>query len=323
MRYFVFVSFIALYTVIEIVYFRIARKFKVVDAPNVRSSHSIVTIRGGGIIFPIALLVPLLTLDLPGTVFLATGLVTIASISFLDDVHNLSSSIRLLFQVIAVVLLIQGIAPDWPPAVYFIALLLIVGILNGFNFMDGINGITALYSIVTVGTLFWINQNQAFTLPGIIYVSVLASLVAFSFFNVRNLAKCFAGDVGSISIVYIICFMLVSLVLKAQFYCWFFLLAIYGIDVGFTFICRAIRGESLTKAHRSHFYQYLTNEFGLKHITVSSLYASAQLLLNIVVISSFHNSTPGICIIVLFGFLVIYAIFRLRLEGWNRLFVKY
>lgn len=189
--------------------------------------------------------------------------------------------------------------------------------------MDGINGITALYSIVTIGTLFWISQSLVRIIPDIFFISLLASLLVFSFFNVRKKAKCFAGDVGSVSMAFIICFLLLSLSVKTGSFIWILLLGIYGIDTVFTIICRLRRKEPIFKAHRSHFYQFLANEYGLNPLFVSFLYAFSQLLLNCAVIFAYKADKLLIAGACLFVFLVIYTIFRLRVEGRYRLFTAY
>lgn len=189
--------------------------------------------------------------------------------------------------------------------------------------MDGINGITALYSIVVLSSLFWVNNNIVQLMPEVFFVSVLSALLVFSFFNVRYKAKCFAGDVGSVSIAFIICFLLVSLFSKTQNFVWLLFLSVYGIDTVFTICCRLIRKEPIFKAHRSHFYQYLVNEAGYNHVTVSSLYAGVQLLFNIFIIFSYKINDLLPVFVSLFVILIIYTIFRFCLEGKHRLFNAY
>ena len=189
--------------------------------------------------------------------------------------------------------------------------------------MDGINGITAFYSIVTIGTLLWMNSFMIQFLPPFIFISLLAALSVFSFFNVRRKARCFAGDVGSVSMAFIICFWLLTLSIKTKNMLWILFLGVYGIDTVFTLCCRLMRREPLFKAHRSHFYQFLTNEGGWKHVSTSCLYASIQFFLNVLVIISYQKNISFLAIAGLFAILIIYIIFRLRLESKYRLFTSY
>ena len=176
-----------------IMYFKIADKYNIIDKPNHRSAHTEITLRGGGVIFPIAFLLFLgsqiiqqKSLISPQNYFIfGIGLLAICIISFIDDILDLSSKIRLVFHFISVSLLLCFInafqlLPIWSIPILFIV---IIGILNAYNFMDGINGMTGLYSLVTLGSLLYINQNFiAFTDNNFIIYPIIASLV-FLFFN--------------------------------------------------------------------------------------------------------------------------------------------
>lgn len=317
------VLLLVLYMIFELVYFRVAGKYNIIDKPNHRSSHVSVTIRGGGIIFPISFLLPLVVSVYNDWIFISVGLVAISLISFFDDVITLNNKIRLLTQSMSVALLLWE-APDFSHVILLVSLFIVItGIINAYNFMDGINGITALYSIVTIGTLFWVSSSLVTIIPDIFFISLLASLLVFSYFNVRKKAKCFAGDVGSVSMAFIVCFLLLSLSIKTGSFIWILFLGIYGIDTVFTIICRLSRKESIFKAHRSHFYQFLANEYGLNPLVVSFGYAFSQLLLNCAVIFAYKADKLLIAGAGLFAFLLIYTIFRLRFEGRYRLFTTY
>lgn len=308
---------------IVLFYFRIAVRYQIIDKPNLRSSHSDITVRGGGIIFPLACLAVLPFISFEHLLPFCTGLILISLLSFADDINNLNSILRLAVQSIAVLIVVFPFLShnSWPGIC--ILFILFIGIINAYNFMDGINGITSLYSIVTVGSLFWVSQFISPLLPDLFFLSVLAALVAFSFFNVRTKARCFAGDVGSVSIAFIICFLLLVLFFNTGFYYWILFLGIYGMDTVFTIFCRLIRKEAILKAHRSHFYQFLVNEMGMGHISVSLIYAFVQFLLNAIVIVAFQLRTPWMGMSGLLVILVIYTTFRLRLEGRYRLFTLY
>ena len=131
-------------------YFRIARSYEIVDKPNKRSSHLEPTLRGGGIIFPILCIVMnliLFALD-RGSVSLwfLFGLLLIGGISFWDDVKTLSPMIRVLFHIAAVMLMFwQTGLLELHMLTIVIGFVLVIGSINAYNFMDGINGITTLY----------------------------------------------------------------------------------------------------------------------------------------------------------------------------------
>ena len=307
---------------LELLYFSVARKFQIVDRPNARSSHSYITIRGGGILFPISALLFLAFTDFQDVSF-GICLLVISVLSFVDDIRSIDSKWRLMIQILAagftVYSVMNGLAWFWLPAL----IVLVVGVINAYNFMDGINGITVLYSLISIGTLFWISTEIAILQSTSFFLSMLASLAVFGFFNVRKKAICFAGDIGSVSLAFIISYLVLKLVLITQWPYWILLLGIYGIDSVFTIVCRIFRKESLMQAHRSHFYQYLVNEKSIEHVQVSIVYALSQIVLNLIVIYAFFTQQIWLAMGSLFVFLIIYTIFRLRLEGHKRLFVTY
>lgn len=313
---------VVFWLVIEWLYIKIAQRFSIVDKPNQRSSHCVITVRGGGVIFPLSALVFLPYSSITNLIF-GFALVEIAVLSFIDDLKNISSRLRLIFQSLAVVDLIYARDISWSWIWIIILFFVIIGIINAYNFMDGVNGITVFYSLVTVSSLFWVNTYYHFLQPPSFFISILAGLSAFAFFNVRKKAVCFAGDVGSVSVAFIICFLLLSLIQETKFIFWLLLIGIYGIDTLFTIVCRIFRREAILQAHRSHFYQYLANEAGWSHLLVSGLYGLSQLILNIAVLYGYLQGQFWVPLAFLFVFLTIYIIFRLRLEGPRRLFVQY
>lgn len=318
-NYFILIIF---WVVIEYFYIKIAKKFSIIDRPNYRSSHNKITIRGGGIIFPLSAIL-FLPYTLTSNLIFLFALLEIAILSFIDDIKNISSILRLLFQSLAVIDLIYAKEISWPFVWLMVIFIVIIGIINAYNFMDGINGITVFYSLITVSSVFWVNTYVYELQPPLFFISIISALIAFAFFNARRKAICFAGDVGSVSIAFIICFLLLSLIYETKFIFWILFLSIYGIDTIFTFVCRIFRREGLMQAHRSHFYQHLVNEQKWSHIGVSVLYAAVQLILNILVIFSYNANQIWLPLTVLFVFLIIYIIFRFRLEGHERLFVSY
>jgi UDP-GlcNAc:undecaprenyl-phosphate GlcNAc-1-phosphate transferase len=328
----VFLIAIILLFFLEILYFKIADHYNIIDKPNLRSSHTEVTLRGGGIIFPIAFIAGILLFE-PSYWFLALGVFAIALISFLDDVMTLNNKIRIGVHLLSVVLiLIQIIIHQQIPidSVFSLSSLLlllcsitvVIGIINAYNFMDGINGITVLYSLVGMCSLYYtqVYLNMAL-LEQPVFLLLIASLIVFGFFNLRRKAKAFAGDVGSISVALIFCFLILQLIMTTGDLKWLLFLGIYGLDSVATIFCRIIRRENIFDAHRSHFYQYLANEEKWSHTLTASLYAFLQLVLNGIIIH-----TPSGSYIYLIGFMIItltYIIIRLKYEGKRRLFYKY
>ena len=214
------------------------------------------------------------------------GMIVLCTISFIDDILDLSSKIRLVFHFISVTLLLYFInafqlLPIWAIPILFI---MIIGILNAYNFMDGINGMTGLYSLVTLGSLLYINQNFiAFTDNNFIIYPIIASLV-FLFFNFRKKAKCFMGDIGSMGVAFWIIALLALLILRAKDIKYVLFLSVYGTDVVLTILERLKLKENIFEAHRRHLYQLFSNEKKVSHLVVSAIYAFLQLLINVIVI---------------------------------------
>ena len=261
---------------VELFYFHIADKYNIIDKPNERSSHTRITLRGGGIIFYLGALVYFLTSQFEYPWFmLALTLVTV--ISFVDDIRSISQGLRLVFHFTAMGLMFYQwelfTLPWWTVVV---ALIACTGIINAYNFMDGINGITGGYSLVVLGALAFINHwVVSFVEPGLIYTMLCAVLV-FNFFNFRKRAKCFAGDVGSVSIAFIILFLIGKLIIDTEDFSWIVLLAVYGADSVLTIVHRLMLHENIGLPHRKHLYQIMANELKIPHVAVSLTYMVVQ-----------------------------------------------
>lgn len=274
-----------------LIYFRIADKYNIIDKPNHRSAHTQITLRGGGIIFPLAFIVFSL-FNFNKTVenywSFGLGLLSICIISFIDDVRTLSNRIRLAIHLISVILLLYftGALELMPFWMWPIAFILIIGTLNAYNFMDGINGMTGIYSLVTLGSLAYINKSIIlFTDTDFILYPVLACLV-FLFFNFRKKAKCFAGDVGSMGIGFWVIGLITLLIMKTGECKYILLLSVYGMEVVLTIVERIFLKENIFEAHRRHLYQLFANEKKVSHLIISAVYAAVQLLVNIFLIYS-------------------------------------
>ncbi len=276
----VYIIIFLLLLLLEVGYFYIADRFNIIDKPNERSSHSRIVLRGGGIIFLLGAWLFWAFFGFQYSWFII-GLSLIGIVSFIDDIHSLPDSVRLVAQFAAMGLMFYQLGiltpNDW--WIIIIALIVCVGIINAYNFMDGINGITGGYSIAVLAPLIYLNWKMQFVSMPYLYVTAL-SLVIFCFFNFRKKAKCFAGDVGSISIAFILLFPLGKLILDTEDFSYLVFLAVYGADSVLT-ICHRIKlHENLGQAHRKHAYQLMANELHIPHTAVSSLYLILQLIVS-------------------------------------------
>lgn len=268
---------------IELSYFKIANQFNIIDKPNERSSHSSIALRGGGIIFLFALWIGVLFWGVNNLYFLL-AVTLIAGISFVDDIKSLPDSIRLIAQFIAMILMfyqldILHLELWW---MVILALIVCVGASNVINFMDGINGITGAYSMACLIPLFLLNRDLDFVEESLIVTVILADVV-FCIFNFRpkGKAKCFAGDVGSIGIAYILLFLIGKLIIKTGDITYLIFLLVYGIDGCLTICHRIMLHENLGEAHRKHAYQLMANELKIGHVKVSSFYMILQLMISL------------------------------------------
>ena len=265
--------------VVEVVYFRVAARFNIIDKPNERSSHSTVVLRGGGIIF-------LLGLWIWGAFFgfqylwFLVAVTLVAGVSFVDDIRSLPDSVRLVAQFVAMAMMFYQLGLlHWDMWwMVIVALVVCVGASNVINFMDGVNGITGAYALASLVPLALLNSSMGFVDQSLIYVVILADLVFCCFnFRPKGKAKCFAGDVGSIGVAYILLFLLGSLILATGDITWLIFLLVYGVDGCLTICHRIILHENLGEAHRKHAYQLMANELKIGHVKVASFYALLQL----------------------------------------------
>lgn len=283
--------------VAELIYFSIADHFNIIDKPNQRSSHTRVVLRGGGIIFTIALWIWSFVYGFQYPWMLA-GVTLAAGVSFWDDIHSLPDSLRLATQFVAMFLVFQEIGvlqwSLWPMVIF--SMIVAVGGTNIFNFMDGINGITGGYSLAMLIPLFLLNRSL--NSPGMtggfmdetMLIVVGLSLLVFCFFNFRTKAKCFAGDVGSIGMALILTFCLGRLMMVTGDVTWIVLYMVYGVDGILTICHRIMLHENLGQAHRKHVYQLMANELKIPHVVVSLIYMAMQLVISLIAIYLVPNT---------------------------------
>lgn len=319
-----FIIFILLF-VVEIVYFRIADKCNIIDKPNERSSHSTIVLRGGGILFLINAWVWSAFFGFQYPWFLA-GLTLVAGVSFVDDIHSLPDSVRLVAQFVAASMAFYQLdilhwSMWW---IILLSLIIYVGATNVINFMDGINGITAGYALAVLVTLALVNMNGVFVEQSLIISTILASLV-FCFFNFRprGKARCFAGDVGSIGIAFIMLFLLGNVIIKTTDITWLIFLLVYGVDGCLTIAHRIMLHENLGEAHRKHAYQIMANELKIGHVKVTSLYMVMQLLISLGFIYLCPDTTPAHWMYLLGAFTILTVAYILFMKKYYHLHEEY
>ena len=267
----------------ELFYFRIADRFNIIDKPNQRSSHSSIVLRGGGIIFVLGLWIWAAFFGFQNIWFLI-AVTLVAGISFIDDIHSLPDSVRLVAQFAAMALMFYQLdILHWNMWwIILIAMIVCVGASNIINFMDGINGITGAYALASLLPLFLLNREIGFTDESLILVVALADLVFCCFnFRPKGKAKCFAGDVGSIGVAYILLFLIGSLILATGDVTYLIFLLVYGVDGCLTIVHRILLHENLGEAHRKHAYQLMANELKIGHVKVASFYTLLQLAVSL------------------------------------------
>lgn len=309
----IFVLLLAL----ELLYFKVADRFNIIDKPNERSSHSTIVLRGGGIIFVIGVWIWSFFFGFQYPWFLI-AVTMAAGISFVDDIHSLPDSVRLVCHFTAMLLLFYQIGL-LQPEYWWLALLGIlvcVGATNIINFMDGINGITGAYAIATLIPSIMVNKRLHCMEESFLWVALLSVLV-FCYFNFRprGKAKCFAGDVGSVGMAFILLFPIGTMIMATMDITYLIFLLVYGIDGCLTIIHRIMLHENLGQAHRKHAYQLMANELEMSHVTVSLIYMGLQLVVSLGFIYLIPNTIVAHWIYLVTAALVLavaYVLFKMK-----------
>lgn len=296
--------------ILMLLYFKVANHFNIIDKPNQRSSHTEVTLRGGGIIFWFSALLYFVQ-HIQNNYFFFTGITLVSLVSFWDDIQSLSNKIRISIHFLAITLIFYDLNIFNSINIFGIAAayILAIGLINAYNFMDGINGITGLYTLVVMSSLLYVNKNiQFFIDANFIKYAMMASLV-FLFFNFRRKAKCFAGDVGSIAIAFWVIYLILKLVLATNSLIWLLFLAVYGVDAVCTIIHRLYLKQNIFEAHRLHLYQVLSNEYKIQHRLVSLYYAVVQLAISVLVVFLYQKINDVVLfVIIVFPLILIYTV---------------
>ena len=315
----------------ELIYFEIADKCNIIDKPNERSSHTTVVLRGGGIIFTLSMIVWAVLMqvqgnDITGYLPFLIGLMLIAGVSFWDDVQSLPDNVRLVAQFVAMALMFWSIGIlHWSMWwMVLVGLIICVGATNIINFMDGINGITAGYALAVLLPLLLLNGKLSFINDSYLIIAIIGVLV-FCIFNFRpkGKAKCFAGDVGSIGIAFIMLFAIGRLIVQTGDITYLILLLVYGVDGCLTIIHRIMLHENLGQAHRKHAYQLMANELKIGHVKVSLFYMTLQLVISFGFIILCPNTVPAHWIYLIVAIALLAVCYVLFMKKYFHLHVKY
>ena len=300
-----YIIILILLFVLELIYLKIATVKNIKDKPNHRSAHTKPTIRGGGIIYVFAFIIYAVVFNEENNFyFLLIGILLVSTISFIDDLIMLSSKLRLVTHLIGFSLMFYSLGFFELFSNYEIILLLAttifsIGFLNIYNFMDGINGITFLNALISYSSLLFINIYYiSFINSQLLIILILATSV-FGFFNFRQKAVCFAGDIGSITIGFSLIYFVVKLYLVSNNLSVFLLLVVYLLDGGWTIVERIFKKENIFEAHKRHLYQLLANDFKIPHLRISIIYFIIQLSINWLVIFTMIKGYNGLFILLI------------------------
>lgn len=260
----------------EFAYLQIAKGIGIVDVPHHQSSHTGAIIRGGGIVFYAAYLLWFIMNGYQYPMIFA-GLTIMAVTSFADDVHSISPKIRLILQFAAMMVMLNetGVFSLHFQQMFMLSVAC-VGAINIYNFMDGINGMTGGYSLVVSLALLYVNNFHLEFIDNNLLIYVLIADVIFCLFNFRRKAMCFAGDVGSLSIGFVVIFLLLKLMFSAGHMHWIAFVAVYLVDGGLTILHRIMLKENILRPHKKHAYQIMANELRMPHLAVSGIYMGLQ-----------------------------------------------
>ena len=307
--YYVFIT--AVLIIGLIIYLKIAEKWSIIDQPNSRSSHLFVTKRGGGIIYLIALVIYMISSNFNMPSIIICGLL-LGIMGFIDDIKNLDFKIKLIIQCLTIgYFLSTGNYNGLEWYLLILMFFLIISSINILNFMDGINGLTILYSLSFLMSFYIINAHIiAFTDSNFLLIVILSNLI-IGYFNIRKKAVCFLGDVGAITMGFLYAVLTITLIVKTDSLSPLILFLVYFLDSGWTIVERLFAKENIFHPHRKHLYQLLVNEYKLSHLLVAVIYFSIQSLINITWLLNYEKDLSPITLVLIFGiFSVIYLLIK-------------
>ena len=277
----------------------LARRLRIGLHPASRHMSRNFTPAGGGIIFVAAgAMFALMAPDAVSTPFFSSLLIgglLLACISFIDDIYGLPPIARLIVQLGVMAYMFGSFLQPETLDIFLIIVIGGAGLVNAFNFLDGINGMLTLYAIVVISTLIAaLNFGTVLAFPADSILStfssdrtsmmlslMLSSLVAFLFFNFRGKALVFSGDVGSIFTGFVITVVLICICIGSRTAAPAVFVAVFAVDSFLTIIHRLFEGEQIMQPHRRHLYQHFAHNLGVSHLSVSSAYAAVQASINV------------------------------------------
>lgn len=261
------------------------------DVPNERSSHKKPTPKGGGVAVVTTIFMYFFYIDHSNYILLLT-LVLLAGVSLLNDLTHINPLARLMSHFFAVIVMLAltdfNLASGFLPPVVDTILLAIgwVWFINLFNFMDGIDGITAAETCaICIGIVLLLAFSGSFE-DGLAYQSLLVFgiMCGFWWWN-QHPAKIFLGDVGSVPLGFLVGYLLLSLASQGFVAAAIILPAYYIMDATVTLLRRIVEGKSPAQAHREHFYQQAASQIGHHGIVVQLITGLNALLIMLALFS--------------------------------------
>lgn len=307
MFYLYLITLLVLWSLL-LLYFPFAAKRGMLAGVNHRSSHTKPVITGAGFIFPLSYLVYGIVLSVQTSVsfpwFFFAGLLMLSVVSFIDDLEEVWFLWRLLVQLVAIALMLWQIQIDTPmlsiapSVVQWSAIVMCwgfsVGLLNMYNFMDGLNGMLGGLALSSLIPFWLINEFVvSFVDAQLLYFSLIPTLL-FVFYNARTQAKCFSGDVGAIALGYVMTYILFNLLIVTGNVAYLALFASIFIEAGLTIVQRLFAGENIFQPHRIHLFQLLCNEGKRNHVAVSAMYGGVQLFIGLLLFVLNYYQVPGL-----------------------------
>jgi UDP-N-acetylmuramyl pentapeptide phosphotransferase/UDP-N-acetylglucosamine-1-phosphate transferase len=261
----------------------------IIDTPNDRSSHSIPTPRGGGVAIAAAAACALLFSQT--TRLIALPLLAFAAIGLAEDVRGIPIRWRLVLQALSAVGAAVVIATSTTTVVAMVAVTIwVVAYANIFNFMDGVNGISALNAILAAAVyaaIGWVAELHLLTYAGLIVAAASATFLPWN----AGRAKIFLGDVGSYGLGGILGTLAAYAVLRGEpIEAALAPLALYVTDTSWTLLKRWRSGAVWYMPHRSHIYQQLTT-LGWTHQRVAVFTAAVGLIISGCAAAAYSGST--------------------------------
>jgi UDP-N-acetylmuramyl pentapeptide phosphotransferase/UDP-N-acetylglucosamine-1-phosphate transferase len=274
--------------------------------PNARSSHREPTPQGAGIavigatiaaVAGAALLVPDLLQDSLKLAVVFACTIGLAAVGVTDDIRPLEALPRLLLQAVAVAIVIAALPAElrivWQMPWWLERTLMLIGgvwFVNLVNFMDGIDWMTVAEVVPVAAALSLFGFMGALPESAtLVAIALCGAVIGFAPFN-RPVARLFLGDVGSLPIGLLLGWLLILLAGNGYLTAAILLPLYYLADATVTLMRRVVKGERITQAHRSHFYQRAMGNGFNAYQVVGSVFATNILLFGLATITLLQTS---------------------------------